>query len=57
MSNEIAIRPKFSIASELPVNAIIEKVQLALAAEDAPFKGTIFDQHIILKIPLVEQHY
>ncbi len=57
MSNEIAIRPKFSIPSELSLHEITEKVRLALDAPNAPFKGTILDTHIILKIPLAAQHY
>lgn len=57
MSNEIAIRPKFSITTELSSNDIVERIRLALSDTNAPFKGTILASHAILKIPLSAQHY
>jgi len=57
MSNEIAIRPKFSLSSRLSLNEITEKVKLALDDTNAPVKGTVLATHIILRIPLAAQHY
>ncbi len=57
MSNAIAIRPKFELISEYSKKEVIDKISNALAHSDAPFKGMVLDNHIILKIPLAEQHY
>jgi len=55
--SELAIRPRFRQLSKLPPQAIIQKLQQALEQPDAKVKGTIINQHIILRIPLAEQHY
>lgn len=57
MSNTLTIRPKFSHHSKLSKKEVIERINLALKESNASIKGTIIDQHIILRIPLAEQHY
>lgn len=57
MSDTIAIRPKFELVSEYSKKEVIDKISTALAQTGAPFKGTVLDNHIILRIPLVNQHY
>jgi len=54
---EVAIRPRFKLNSTLSCEEIIEKIRLALDQHQLSVKGTIIDQHIILRIPLDEQHY
>ncbi len=57
MSNAIAIRPKFKLITEYSKQEVIDKISTALGRTDTTLKGTILDNHIILKIPLAEQHY
>ena len=55
--SELAIRPRFQKYSEMSPEAVVKKLQEALELPHAKVKGTIIDQHIILRIPLSEQHY
>jgi len=56
MSN-ISIRPRFHKVSELPAQEIIQRIRQALDYPDASIKSTIIDHHVILRIPLKDQHY
>jgi hypothetical protein len=55
--SQIAIRPRFRLPSSHSPDELIQKIKNALETPDAPIKGTIIDHHIILRIPLNEQHY
>lgn len=57
MSNKIVIRPKFNLISELSTEEITNTLKKALNSENASIKGVVLESHIILRIPLVEQHY
>lgn len=53
----IEIRPRFRKRTELRLGEILKRFRLALDDPQATIKGYIVDHHIVLKIPLEEQHY
>ncbi len=57
MSTTLAIRPKFNIVSKHSQKEVIEKIKVALDHPNTAIMGTLIDTHIILKIPLTQQHY
>lgn len=60
MSNtdsKLRIRPRFQLEVPLDPSHIKDQIKDGLDAEAATCKGTIVDNHVILKIPLSEQHY
>lgn len=54
---EIAIRPRFKLVSTLSCEEIIENLRSELAKHHNSINGIIINQHIILRIPIDEQHY
>ena len=55
--SELAIRPRFQEHSKMSPQEVVHKLKQALEQPNAKIKGTIINQHIILRIPLAEQHY
>lgn len=55
--SDIAIRPRFQLSSNFSQTELLEKIRNALNQPDAPIKGTIVDHHVILRIPVKDQHY
>lgn len=53
----VEIRPRFQRSIAEPVDVVIERFRLALDQSDGHIKGSILDHHIVLRIPIEEQHY
>lgn len=53
----VEIRPRFKESSPLSVEDVLKRLKAALDQPDAEVKGLIVDHHVVLKIPLEEQHY
>lgn len=53
----IEIRPRFRKKTRLNVGETLQCFRLALDNPQAKIKGYIVDHHVILKIPVEDQHY
>lgn len=53
----IEIRPRFREIYHLPPAQTIQKIRMAIEASDAPVRGMVVDQHLVLVIPPEERHY
>ena len=54
--DNIEIRPRFKLISEMEENLILDRVSLALPLQ-SEIIGTVNQDHIFLKIPKDQQHY
>ncbi len=52
----IEIRPRFQLTIPLPQEEIIERFRKALEEQEV-IEGSIIDHHIVLRIPVEQQHY
>lgn len=53
----IEIRPRFKRQFELPQEVLLERLHTAAQQADSPVISVHFDHHLILKIPIEQQHY
>ncbi len=55
--SNLRIRPRFRLEVPYSPEILKEKIRLALDINDEMCKGNIVDNHVILKIPISQQHY
>lgn len=55
--NNLRIRPRFRKETSYSPQILKDRIKLALETNGEKCKGQIVDNHVILKIPLNQQHY
>ncbi len=55
--DEIHIRPRFSFHAPFSAEVLLEKIQLKLNEDNLPCKGKVIMHHVVLDIPIEDQHY
>lgn len=55
--NKLQIRPRFNIDVELSKTDIVERVRKEIDNSNGNCDGKILDNHIVLKIPVIMQHF
>ena len=55
--SKLHIRPRFQLEVPLDPAIIKDQIKLALDSNESTCKGNIVDNHVILRIPVSQQHY
>lgn len=53
----VEIRPRFQRQYAAPADQVIQRLSQALEQSDGSIEGSVMDHHIVLRIPVEEQHY
>ena len=55
--NRILLKPRFKLKYDTSVESILDEFRTNLALKDCKYKSQIVDHHIVIDVPVVEEHF
>lgn len=55
--NRILLKPRFKLKYDTSVESILDEFRTSLAVKDCKYKSQIVDHHIVIDVPVVEEHF